>query len=112
MFHLKRFLLLGSLGILLCASLMFTFSPSAHATSCPPTIGIGNQGSWVKVVQNELNAPPRINEPYHVLPLKVDGIFGQLTAEGVENFQIFAHIQVDGIVGPQTWQTSWTAPIT
>lgn len=115
----KGLTILGSILLLFCtlafagASSPLAFAASTKASvpraiansveSCPPEIGIGNEGYWVKVVQNELNAPGTPNSPYHVFPLKVDGIFGQLTAEGVEDFQIFTHIQVDGIVGPQTW---------
>jgi peptidoglycan hydrolase-like protein with peptidoglycan-binding domain len=35
--------------------------------------------------------------------LWVDGMFGHLTDEAVRNFQRRVRIQVDGIVGPQTW---------
>jgi peptidoglycan hydrolase-like protein with peptidoglycan-binding domain len=37
--------------------------------------------------------------------VNVGGIFGPHTCNGVECFQRFSGIHVDGIVGPQTWGT-------
>lgn len=50
----------------------------------------GDRGNQVKVVQRLL----------HLYP---DGVFGQLTEEGVMDFQRKAGLSVDGIVGIGTW---------
>lgn len=40
----------------------------------------------------------------HVVPTpRIDGVFGDVTARAVRNFQLSAHLEVDGIVGPKTW---------
>jgi peptidoglycan hydrolase-like protein with peptidoglycan-binding domain len=77
------------------------------ATKCPAEIGLGNAGRLVYDLQSTLDGYRGLNlfpnKPYHVFPLALDGIFGPLTKEGVEDFQTAYHLQVDGIVGPQTW---------
>ena len=50
---------------------------------------LGSRGNEVKLLQEKLN-------------LKVDGIFGPLTAEAVKNFQRSNGLKVDGIVGANT----------
>ncbi|HEX2027450.1 MAG TPA: peptidoglycan-binding protein [Nitriliruptorales bacterium] len=44
--------------------------------------------------------------------LTVDGDFGAQTEELVKKFQRDKNLTVDGIIGPRTWETAWTAPIT
>ena len=39
--------------------------------------------------------------------LKADGIFGRLTENAVEDFQIVHMIDIDGIIGPQTIREFW-----
>jgi len=42
----------------------------------------------------------------------VDGMFGPTSSNVARQFQQEKGLSVDGLVGPQTWSTSWTAPIT
>jgi hypothetical protein len=42
----------------------------------------------------------------------VDGIFGPQSAGVAEQFQAEKGLAVDGLVGPDTWSASWTAPVT
>lgn len=118
----KRFYLLG--GILLIAALLFTFSakaPSAHAqASCAGTTdhvsanfdaaipstsnnsgnfdcidGLNNQGAAVKQIQTSLNHCYGQN-------LTVDGIYGPLTQEAMQDAQATLGVPQDGTYGPQT----------
>lgn len=41
-----------------------------------------------------------------------DGAFGNASREVARKFQADKRLEVDGIVGPQTWAMSWTSPIT
>lgn len=74
----------------------------------PPTIQRGSTGQDVEVAQRAL-----IDRGYPVGPAGADGIFGIHTFRGVLNYQsdreagqfwAFTYpLDVDGIVGPQTW---------
>lgn len=44
--------------------------------------------------------------------IDVDGVYGPQSADVCRRFQAEKHIGVDGIVGPETWRTTWTAPVT
>ncbi len=59
----------------------------------------GYKGVDVRQLQRWLNS---INE---VAVVAVDGFFGPFTESAVRAFQSFNHIRVDGIVGPQTFNT-------
>lgn len=61
-----------------------------------PTIAPGATGAVVRRLQRGLRRTP---DP----ALVVDGIFGPVTEQTVKVFQQGANLQVDGIVGPQTW---------
>jgi peptidoglycan hydrolase-like protein with peptidoglycan-binding domain len=61
-----------------------------------PTISQGATGDVVRRLQRGLRRTPNLG-------LVVDGIFGPLTEQAVIEFQQGANLQVDGIVGPQTW---------
>jgi peptidoglycan hydrolase-like protein with peptidoglycan-binding domain len=63
-----------------------------------PTISLGAIGLVVRRAQRGLRRTPNLG-------LAVDGIFGPLTKAAVEEFQQEASLLVDGIVGPQTWNT-------
>jgi hypothetical protein len=57
----------------------------------PPTVGSGDRGSSVGWVQKSLMVSP------------IDGEFGPLTEQAVEDYQARKGLSVDGIVGPATW---------
>ena len=62
----------------------------------PPTISQGATGPdvrWLQylLVRRTLSYPD------------IDGIFGPKTKQGVEEFQKYSNLAVDGIVGPHTW---------
>jgi peptidoglycan hydrolase-like protein with peptidoglycan-binding domain len=42
----------------------------------------------------------------------VDGIYGPISEKACKAFQKEKRLQVDGIVGPKTWEATWKAPIT
>lgn len=67
-----------------------------------PTLGKGNAGECVKVIQYGINnwiGRCAINTP----KMTVDGIFGDKTVTGVKVFQTKHSLMADGIVGPKTW---------
>jgi hypothetical protein len=57
----------------------------------PPMLRVGNEGSSVVTVQTCLRARP------------IDGDFGPITEKAVKRFQQRQMLDVDGIVGDQTW---------
>jgi len=62
----------------------------------------GTTGPGVVTIQTELN---RISQNYPAIPKipTVDGIFGARTEAAVRRFQEVFNLDVDGIVGPATW---------
>jgi|1186.fasta_scaffold1074419_2 nucleoid-associated protein YgaU len=64
----------------------------------PPTLKKGAKGDGVKSLQNALRA-----RGYD--PGAVDGAFGGGTEKAVREFQEASSLEVDGIAGPQTWQS-------
>ncbi|MER7485917.1 peptidoglycan-binding protein [Streptomyces sp. NPDC126497] len=73
--------------------------PGGGATDVP-TLSLGSQGPAVRILQHLLNHHLRRGER-----LAVDGDFGPVTEARVREFQQRAGITVDGVVGPQTWET-------
>ncbi len=65
-----------------------------------PTLRVWSQGANVKLLQEGLNQAA----PHLVPPLTTDGIFGAKTLARVREFQGFAKITPDGVVGPDTWR--------
>lgn len=61
-----------------------------------PTLEIGSQGNDVSALQTFLNDDCGQH-------LVVDGYFGELTQLAVRNLQRIMALEVDGIVGPLTW---------
>ncbi|CAH2212290.1 peptidoglycan-binding domain-containing protein [Tepidibacter aestuarii] len=65
------------------------------------TLGIGSSGNEVRTIQNQLN---RIAQNYPAIPkVKVDGIYGDSTAEAVKVFQEIFRLPVTGTVDFRTW---------
>lgn len=62
----------------------------------------GDRGAEVKWVQTRLNV--------HGYKLDVDADFGPLTESAVRAFQKAQRLEVDGIVGPQTWAALAKSP--
>jgi hypothetical protein len=74
--------------------------PPPALEPCPPTIGLGDRGSSVLIVQNALGAG------------EYDSEFGEATEDAVETYQQQRGLSVDGIVGPATWaQLNADAPL-
>lgn len=44
--------------------------------------------------------------------ISVDGFYGNQTANVARQFQQEKGLSVDGLIGPSTWSTAWTAPVT
>jgi peptidoglycan hydrolase-like protein with peptidoglycan-binding domain len=63
----------------------------------------GSQGEAVRAVQAQLNRKRSAG-------LTEDGVFDATTRAAVLDFQRWANIAVDGIVGPETWQHLLTTP--
>src|SRR4051812_985308 len=61
-----------------------------------PTIRLGATGEPVRRVQRALRRTPD-------LTVRIDGVFGPELDAAVKRFQRAAHLVVDGIVGPKTW---------
>jgi len=58
----------------------------------------GSNGDAVRAVQSQMHGRgDGANQ------IAVDGIFGPLTSDAVQAFQMLLGLPVDGIVGPQTW---------
>ena len=55
----------------------------------------GSTGDAVKMLQGIISA-----RGYHLI---ADGVFGPNTVDAVRRFQGDHGLQVDGVVGPQTW---------
>ena len=73
-----------------------TGSSAAPAVSASrPTLRTGSRGDSVRLLQTLLNRAG--------YELAVDGIFGTMTRCSVKGFQSERGLQVDGIVGKQTW---------
>lgn len=64
----------------------------------PQTLTIGSNGQDVILLQTRLNALPS-----ELPPLLVDGDFGPVTLERVNEFQTNSNIAVTGIVDDETW---------
>ena len=67
----------------------------------PGILRQGDRGSDVRILQYMLALTAKFNES--LIPIQVDGIYGNATAQAVRKYQSQAGLQVDGIVGPNTW---------
>ncbi|SHJ82024.1 Putative peptidoglycan-binding domain-containing protein [Hathewaya proteolytica DSM 3090] len=65
------------------------------------TLGIGSSGEPVRTVQRFLN---RIGDNFPAIPkVRVDGIYGENTANAVREFQKIFHLPISGTVNYPTW---------
>jgi peptidoglycan hydrolase-like protein with peptidoglycan-binding domain len=81
-------------------------APAAAPASAPPfpgTTKLGSHGNAVRAVQQRLR-----DRGWRVA---VDGVFGPATKNVVETYQREKGLGVDGVAGPQTWVSLWTAPL-
>jgi len=69
--------------------------------SQPPTIRLGDSGTWVATWQHILITDGLTLEPYGA-----DGDFGKLTEGCTKSWQREEGLRADGIVGPRTWQAA------
>ena len=111
MVYFKRFLLLGSVGMVLLAGLLLTsslkVSNTAFASGCNTvatgswsnncTVSEGNISNFVSAIQNTIYETHTCGTP------AVDGDFGPATLSAIKCFQGKHGLSQDGIVGPQTW---------
>jgi len=69
----------------------------------------GSRGGEIRFLQIVLNTHlqhrPKLKTDQPLFKLKVDGIFGNKTERMVRDYQKFAGLKIDGIVGPQTWKS-------
>ncbi len=70
----------------------------------PGYCSLGSTGTATRQVQQRL-----ADRGWHV---EIDGVFGRETDSTVRKFQGEKGLEVDGVVGPTTWCTLWTSPIT
>lgn len=78
--------------------------PSAGVPPFPGNTSLGSRDKATRQVQQRL-----ADRGFH---LTVDGDFGAETDGVVRQFQADKGLEVDGVVGPLTWNALWTAPIT
>ena len=77
-------------------------------TSAQPTLQRGSTGDSALEAQCELNLATK---PSRYTPIAADGSFGSGTETRVKEFQRCAGLDVDGVLGPQTWAAlnTWAA---
>lgn len=78
-------------------------APPARPQNVPPFPGYCSMGSCDNItrqVQQRL-----LNRGWQI---QVDGIFGRQTDQVVRAFQAKKGLEVDGVVGPQTWNALWS----
>jgi hypothetical protein len=69
---------------------------------CPPNLRKGSRGGDVREAQLRLNRWITTSGA-KFSQLKVDGIFGSLTAAVVREFQRRQGLDMDGVIGPRSW---------
>ena len=76
-----------------------TPAPGPSPEQARPTLRRGSKGAYVTLLQTKL-----IQLGYNLSPYGADGAFGAKTENAVRTFQTNAELNVDGIVGKQTWE--------
>lgn len=74
--------------------------PRVETPPFPGTMREGSTGAGVRAIQRRLNDT-------NDMGLRVDGIFGDRTANAVRTFQRTHRLEADGVVGPRTWKELW-----
>jgi len=72
--------------------------PGGHGPHATPAIKLGSKGDAVQDAQFLLSG-----EGYGIAPAQIDSDFGHATNAAVRRFQTARHLNVDGVVGPETW---------
>lgn len=78
--------------------------PTLPVPPFPGTTRLGSKGNAVLQVQRRLRQ--------RGWSVAVDGDFGPKTDSTVRRFQTSKHLDVDGVVGPNTWRALWALPVT
>jgi hypothetical protein len=93
----KKLRMVVSVGIVLGLLLGTTLSSQQVTAVGCPTIRAGSRGACVQQAQTKLGL-------LGFMPsTQSDGVFGPFTEQKVREFQAYAGLTADGIVGPQTW---------
>ncbi|MCX5307454.1 peptidoglycan-binding protein [Streptomyces sp. NBC_00160] len=123
MSSLRRIRPLSALALAACAvGTLLVTAPTASASdyrdACYRSVGIrtsangwaiparnfkyGSSGVCVREIQSDLASTIGVSEADW--PGFIDGLFGPKTDDYVREFQRQAHLDVDGVVGPKTWE--------
>lgn len=89
----------AAVGRLLAAIAAQASRPPANAPApLPnlPTLRVGSRGDFVRWAQARL-------EQHGCPPGRIDGLYGDRTAQAVRRFQARRGLPVDGVIGPVTW---------
>jgi hypothetical protein len=81
-----------------------TVVPALHVDYFGPAFGHNHTVADVRTWQNKMRS--------RGWNIAVDQIYGNDSESICRQFQTEKHLTVDGKVGPQTWATTWTAPVT
>jgi hypothetical protein len=92
-------------------------APSPPSTAPPPSAPAGTAPPWPGVYLRDFTEHPSARTWQAQMQARgwaidVDGMYGPGSADVCRSFQSEKGLDVDGVVGPETWAASWTAPIT
>lgn len=85
-------------------------APAAPAGDVPPWPG--RYLSYPPVMQGTDIHTWQTQMAWRGWPLTVDGQYGPQSKQTCVDFQMEKGLEVDGVVGPETWTATWTAPVT
>jgi hypothetical protein len=101
--------------------LRIAFSGQAPPSTAPPSGGGGTQAPKFSATpyfdQRTNSRHPDVKTWQSKMRsrgwgISADGIYGPQSEDACRKFQREKGLSVDGKVGPQTWSTTWTAPVT
>ena len=92
-------------------------APAPAPGPTPPPSSGGAAPPWPGVYLEDYTEDPSVTTWQAQMAARgwsidVDGCYGPASSEVCWQFQAEKGLGVDGIVGPQTWAASWTAPVT